>query len=87
MKVEIRSHTDSRSSASYNLELSQKRAKAVVDFLVENGIDTSRLMARGYGETEPINECVDGVSCSEEQHQENRRTEFKILSVNNVIVK
>ncbi|MET3127946.1 outer membrane protein OmpA-like peptidoglycan-associated protein/tetratricopeptide (TPR) repeat protein [Arcicella rosea] len=81
MKVEIRSHTDSRSSASYNLELSQKRAKAVVDFLVENGIDTSRLMARGYGETEPINECVDGVSCSEEQHQENRRTEFKILSV------
>lgn len=81
MKVEIRSHTDSRSSASYNLELSQKRAKSVVDFLVENGIDASRLVAKGYGETEPINECVDGISCSEEQHQENRRTEFKILSV------
>lgn len=81
MRIEIRSHTDARSSADYNLVLSEKRAKAVVDFLVENGIDTSRLRAKGLGESEPINECVDGISCSEEQHQENRRTEFKILSV------
>lgn len=81
MRIEIRSHTDARSSADYNLVLSEKRAKAVVDFLVENGIATSRLRAKGLGESEPINECVDGISCSEEQHQENRRTEFKILSV------
>ncbi len=81
MKVEIRSHTDSRASAAYNLELSQKRAKAVVDFLVESGIDPNRLVAKGYGENQPINECIDGVPCTEEQYQENRRTEFKILSV------
>ena len=81
MKVEIRSHTDARSGDSYNMQLSDNRARAVVDYLTQRGIDSSRLVSNGYGESEPSNECVDGVQCNEKQHQENRRTEFRILSV------
>ena len=81
MKVEIRSHTDARSGNSYNMQLSENRARAVVDYLAQRGIDSSRLVSNGYGESEPANECVDGVQCKESQHQENRRTEFRILSV------
>ena len=81
MKVEIRSHTDARSGDSYNMQLSENRARAVVDYLTARGIDSSRLVSNGYGESEPANECVDGVQCKESQHQENRRTEFRILSV------
>lgn len=81
IKIEIRSHTDSRASASYNLTLSEQRAKSVVKYLLNKGVDPARLVYKGYGETEPINECEDGVECSEDQHQENRRTEFKILTV------
>ena len=81
MKVEIRSHTDARSGDSYNMQLSENRARAVVDYLAQRGIDSSRLVSNGYGESEPANECVDGVQCKESQHQENRRTEFRILSV------
>ena len=81
MKVEIRSHTDARSGDSYNMQLSDNRARAVVDYLTQRGIDSSRLVSNGYGESEPANECVDGVQCNEKQHQENRRTEFRILSV------
>jgi outer membrane protein OmpA-like peptidoglycan-associated protein len=81
MKVEIRSHTDARSSDTYNMQLSDNRARAVVDYLTQRGIDASRLVSNGYGESEPSNECVDGVQCNEKQHQENRRTEFRILSV------
>ena len=81
MKVEIRSHTDARSGDSYNMQLSDNRAKAVVNYLAQKGVDISRLVSNGYGESEPANECVDGVQCKESQHQENRRTEFRILSV------
>lgn len=81
MKVEIRSHTDARSSDTYNMQLSDNRARAVVDYLTQRGIDSSRLVSNGYGESEPTNECVDGIQCNETQHQENRRTEFRILSV------
>jgi outer membrane protein OmpA-like peptidoglycan-associated protein len=81
IKIEIRSHTDSRASASYNLTLSEQRAKSVVKYLLNKGVDPTRLVYKGYGESEPINECEDGIECDEEQHQENRRTEFKILSV------
>ena len=81
MRVEIRSHTDARSGDSYNMQLSDNRAKAVVNYLAQRGIDINRLLSNGYGESEPANECVDGVQCKESQHQENRRTEFRILSV------
>jgi len=81
MRVEIRSHTDSRLGDSYNMQLSSNRARAVVNYLTSRGIASSRLVSNGYGESEPVNECVDGVQCKESQHQENRRTEFRILSV------
>ena len=81
MKIEIRSHTDSRASDDYNLKLSDKRAKMVVKYLVSRGISAKRLIATGYGETQLLNECANGEKCAEEQHQQNRRTEFKVISV------
>lgn len=79
MKVQITSHTDSRGTKSYNKRLSKRRAESVVRYLIKNGIDKKRLKASGKGETITVNECYDGVECTEEQHQENRRTEFMIL--------
>ncbi len=81
VKIEIASHTDSRSQDSYNLKLSQKRADEVVAYLVRKGIDKSRLVAKGYGETKLVNNCSNGAKCTEEDHQMNRRTEFKILNM------
>lgn len=79
LSIEIASHTDSRGSASINLALSKKRAQEVVNFLVNKGINTNRIHAVGYGETRLLNECRDGVKCTEEQHEQNRRTEFKVI--------
>ena len=76
--VEIGSHTDARGSDRYNQQLSQRRAQAVVAYLQERGVGENRLTYFGYGETDPSNDCVNEVPCSEEQHQRNRRTEFKI---------
>lgn len=76
--VEIGSHTDARGSDRYNQQLSQRRAQAVVEYLVQKGISQDRLTYFGYGESNPSNDCVNEVPCSEEQHQRNRRTEFKI---------
>lgn len=76
--VELGSHTDCRGQDSYNLDLSQKRAESAVAYLVENGVDAGRISAKGYGETKLVNECEDGVRCSERRHQLNRRTELKI---------
>jgi outer membrane protein OmpA-like peptidoglycan-associated protein/tetratricopeptide (TPR) repeat protein len=84
INVEIGSHTDSRASSKYNNELSQKRADAAVKYLIENGIEASRLTYKGYGENMLINKCADGVTCSDADHQANRRTEFKITSINTV---
>lgn len=80
VKVEIMSHTDSRGSDEFNLTLSQQRAQSVVNYLVTKGIDRSRLTARGYGETRLKNNCSNGVQCSEEQHHQNRRTEFRVVN-------
>lgn len=77
--VELGSHTDCRGRDSYNMDLSQKRAESSVAYLVEGGIDASRIQAKGYGETVLVNECANGVRCSERRHQLNRRTELKIL--------
>jgi outer membrane protein OmpA-like peptidoglycan-associated protein/tetratricopeptide (TPR) repeat protein len=78
LMLEISSHTDSQSSSEFNLGLSKKRAQAAVDYLVKKGISRSRLKATGYGETRLLNDCGDGVDCTDEQHKTNRRTEFKI---------
>jgi len=80
-KIQLRSHTDSRGVAVYNQWLSQKRAQSAVNYLVSKGVASSRLSAVGLGETELLNKCSDGIKCSREQHQLNRRTEFKILKV------
>ncbi len=81
MKIEMRSHTDSRASAQYNKVLSANRAKTVVAYLKTKGIPARRLTANGYGETMPVNKCKDGMNCTEEEYQLNRRTEIKILAV------
>jgi len=80
LNIEMGSHCDSREAEGYNQRLSENRAKATVDYLISKGIDAKRLSAKGYGETRHLNDCYDGVSCSEEEHQRNRRTEFKIKS-------
>jgi outer membrane protein OmpA-like peptidoglycan-associated protein len=78
LKIEIKSHTDSRAAAEYNMKLTNDRAKKVIDYIISNGIDPSRVSGRGYGETQLLNNCAKGVKCSEEEHQMNRRTEFII---------
>jgi len=80
VKVEIGSHTDSRGKDEYNMRLSQARAQSVVDYLVAHGIDPMLLTAKGYGESQPVNKCVNGVKCTEEEYQANRRTTFKVTS-------
>ena len=82
IEIEMGSHTDTRGSDAYNLILSGKRAYAAAQYLVYRGIDAKRLTWRGYGETVLVNECKNDVPCSEEQHQENRRTEFKVTKIN-----
>ena len=76
---ELSSHTDSRASELYNLVLSEARAKSAVDFLIRQGVDPRKIVAKGYGESQLMNTCSDNVECTEEQHQQNRRTEFKII--------
>jgi outer membrane protein OmpA-like peptidoglycan-associated protein/tetratricopeptide (TPR) repeat protein len=80
--VEIGSHTDARAPYDYNIRLSQRRAQSVVDWLIARGISKSRLKAKGYGETKPVNGCTDGVTCTEYEHQRNRRTTFRVIGTN-----
>lgn len=79
MRIDVRSHTDSRSAADYNLQLSQRRADATRAWLIKQGIAANRLTAHGYGESKLVNQCADGVKCTIEQHQANRRSEFIII--------
>lgn len=79
IRVEVSSHTDSRASDAYNQTLSQNRANAAVDYVVSQGVPRSQISGRGYGESRLLNECADGVSCSEAKHQINRRTEMKVI--------
>ncbi len=76
--VELGSHTDSRGSREYNLDLSQKRAESAVRYIVLQGIESERIIAKGYGESLLVNNCSDGVPCTASEHQANRRTEFKV---------
>ncbi|MDT0551776.1 carboxypeptidase regulatory-like domain-containing protein [Urechidicola vernalis] len=76
IKVDIGVHTDSRAPDNYNLTLSEQRAQSILSFLIERGINSDRLTGKGYGETELLNRCANGVNCSETEHLENRRIEF-----------
>jgi flagellar motor protein MotB len=80
IKIDVRSHTDSRQSAKYNQNLSDNRTKATIAWLVKNGVDANRLNGKGYGESQLLNKCSDGVDCSEEEHQVNRRSEFIVVA-------
>jgi outer membrane protein OmpA-like peptidoglycan-associated protein/tetratricopeptide (TPR) repeat protein len=79
IKIEIGSHTDARQHRKYNKILSQKRAESIVNYLVKRGISISRLTATGYGESMLVNKCADGIICSENDHQQNRRSTFIVV--------
>jgi outer membrane protein OmpA-like peptidoglycan-associated protein len=79
MVIDARSHTDSRGIDSYNLSLSDKRAKSTVAYIIGQGIDSSRISGAGYGETQLVNDCGNDAKCSEEAHQLNRRSEFIVI--------
>ena len=78
VEIQLFSHTDSRGDDQYNLDLSDKRARAVVTYLVSRGIDKDRLTYQGMGETQLINDCVNGADCTDAKHEENRRSEFTV---------
>jgi outer membrane protein OmpA-like peptidoglycan-associated protein len=80
MVLELGSHTDSRANDQYNITLSDNRAKSAVAYLVKRGISKDRLTWKGYGETKLVNGCANDVKCTEDEHQRNRRTTFKVLS-------
>lgn len=79
VKIELSSHTDCRGKDAYNLGLSEKRAKSAVDYMISKGITKDRVTSKGYGETRPVSSCACE-KCTEDEHQQNRRTEFKVLS-------
>ncbi|MFT3884135.1 MAG: OmpA family protein [Flavobacteriales bacterium] len=79
VKIELSSHTDCRGKDAYNMTLSEKRAKSAVEYVVKHGIAKDRIVSKGYGETKPVETC-ECTKCTEDQHQRNRRTEFKVLS-------
>lgn len=81
IQVELSSHTDSRAGDMYNMVLSDKRAKAAVEYIITKGIDAKRLKWKGYGESRLVNKCKNDVPCTEEEHQQNRRTEFKVIKI------
>lgn len=76
--IHIESHTDSRGTEKYNMTLSERRAQATRDWLIDNNIDAFRLTAKGYGESLLVNDCTDGIDCTDEEHQLNRRSMFLI---------
>lgn len=81
MMIELSAHTDSRGDARYNQKLSEARAASAKRYLMARGINGDRILTVGYGESNPRNGCVDGIKCSEIEHQYNRRTEMKVLKV------
>ncbi len=81
VEIELAAHTDSRASAEYNRNLSQQRANAARDFLIDRGVAAERINAVGHGESLLVNGCGDGVECDEEEHQMNRRTEFIVTKI------
>lgn len=82
--IEGGSHTDSRGTFSYNEALSTRRAISTVDYIISKGINPDRISAKGYGEIQLVNNCADGVNCTEKEHQFNRRTEFVIVNFDEI---
>ena len=80
MEVEVAAHTDARGADQYNLELSKRRAASTLEYLVSQGIERNRLKSIGYGEMQPLNDCVKEGICDDEQYDINRRCEFTILN-------
>lgn len=81
LKIDVRSHTDSRGNDAYNMKLSDRRAKSTAAWMVSQGIDESRITGQGYGESQLVNKCANKVPCTIPEHQENRRSEFIILNI------
>ena len=81
VSIEIGSHTDSRASKAYNQKLSQNRALAARNWMIDKGINAERITAKGYGESQLVNGCKDNIECTEEEHQQNRRSEFIITAL------
>lgn len=79
LKLNIKSHTDSRAPDDYNLDLSNRRANSIVNFIISKGIDPRRITGKGFGETELLNHCKNGVNCSNLKHTENKRIEFIVI--------
>jgi len=79
LEIELSSHTDARGRTNYNQWLSRKRAMFAVKYIIDQGVDPSRIVARGYGEHLLRNHCDDETFCEEEDHQKNRRTEIKVI--------
>lgn len=78
-KLYITVHSDSRGSDIYNKKMTSERAENILEFLMSKGISVSNLEARGAGEEELLNECGNGIRCSNEKHLENRRVEFQLV--------
>lgn len=80
VKIDVRSHTDARGSDSYNLELSKRRNASTIDYIInKGGLSRTRVTGRGYGETQLINGCANGVKCEDKEHEKNRRSEFIVV--------
>jgi outer membrane protein OmpA-like peptidoglycan-associated protein len=82
MEVELGAHTDSRGTTEYNQQLSERRAEAAKEYLVRKGVAANRIRTKGFGESQVRNHCKDGVECTEKEHQFNRRTEVRVLKIN-----
>ncbi len=80
LEIEIGSHSDARGTDEYNMDLSERRAAATLEYIVSKGIDRNRLSSKGYGESMPLNECTKPDMCTEEQYAKNRRSEFKVMN-------
>lgn len=81
IRLQINVHTDSRGASATNMDLSERRSKSIADYLVGKGINRSRLILKGLGESQLINRCADGVNCSEAEHAQNERVEFRVINV------
>ncbi len=81
IKIEVAAHTDSRGEDEYNLELTQRQANSLKQFLIEQGIAQDRIKARGFGESQLINQCKNDIKCSSSEHIQNRRIEYVIIKI------
>jgi outer membrane protein OmpA-like peptidoglycan-associated protein len=82
MVIRLESHTDSRADDQYNMDLSNRRAKSTYDYIISKGINSERITKyEGFGESQLVNKCSNGVKCTEAEHQLNRRTEFIIIKM------